>query len=385
MSRTLLLCLGAGIVLGSVGCASEKVTISFDEFMALQRGLAPAEPGPVPADPDTGEPRVDTTWAPYRAGPGDALLVTLTGLGVDITPEVRVLVHGDGRINLPIVGKMSVEGLETEEMEDLIHKTYVPSVVRDLAVRVDVQEYDTTEVLVLGTVELPGVVPLPRHQRNMLFAVLAAGGVSPATSGKATLQRIRRPAETVEIDLTMPVELEAALALDPLEDGDIIKVGSAFPNTIFVGGLLNAPAPQTYEPGVRVNFLQAIAAAGGLRTDVTPKEGLLIRRMPDGRDVRVDLDLRRLERGEDENFLLASGDILWIPETFGTKLQDFINRNFFFRAGVSVTYNPISFEQHRRALRQDRRYGSDFAGSINTALRYGLQTAFFPPVTTAQP
>ena len=385
MSRTLLLCLGVGIVLGSVGCASDMPTISFEEFMALQRELAPPEPGPPPADPDTGEPRVNKTWAPYRAGPGDALLVTLTGLGVDITPEVRVLVHGDGRVNLPIVGKVSVEGLEVEEMEDLIHKTYVPGVVRDLAVRVDVQEYDATEVLVLGTVELPGVVPLPRHQRNMLFAVLAAGGVSASTSGKATLERIRRPAETVEIDLTKPVELEAALALDPLEDGDIIKVGAAFPNTIFMGGLVNAPAPQTYDPGVRVSFLQAIAAAGGLRTDVTPKEGLLIRRMPDGRDVRVDLDLRRLERGEDENFLLAAGDILWIPETFETGLQDFFNKNFFFRAGVSVTYDPISFEHTRRALRQSRQYGNGFAGSINTALRYGLQTAFFPPVTAAQP
>ncbi len=53
-----------------------------------------------------------------------------------------------------------------------------------------------------------------------------------------------------------------------------------------------------------------------------------------------------------------------------------------FENGRHVTYDPISFEQHRRALRQD---GGDYAGSINTALRYGLQTALVPPVTAARP
>jgi polysaccharide export outer membrane protein len=381
MTRTLCLSLGAAVLLGSMGCEDKLNTITFEQFTELQREMAPPEPGPPPADLDTGELRVDRNFPPYQAGRDDVLFVIFTRLELDLPPEVRVLVHSDGTVDLPVVGKVAVEGLTLEQIEDAIHQAYVPSVVRDLSVHATVETYQTTRVMVVGAVLTPGGVSLPRYQRNMLYAVLAAGGVTSEASGQATLERIRRPAEKVTIDLTDPVELEAALALDPLEDGDIIRVEAAFPNTIFVGGLVNAPAAQIYPPGVHVNFLQAIASAGGLRTDVTPKRGLLVRRMPDGRDVRVELDLKRIQRGEDQNFMLAAGDIVWVPETFETDLQDFINRNFFFRAGVSVTYDPIAYENTRRALSISAdRNDTSFAESINDAIGFGLQNAFFPTV-----
>jgi polysaccharide export outer membrane protein len=364
--------------LSSSGCVHTVPTISFDEFRAMQREMAPPEPGPAPTDPETGESRVERNLGPYRVGPGDVLSATLSGLDVAIVSPVSVLVHSDGAVTLPLAGEIQVEGKTLEEVEDTIRQAFVPAIVRDLAVRVAVEEYETTHVTVLGAVAMPGLVTLPRHQRNMLYAVLSAGGVTDAATGAAELRRIRRPAESVMVDLTNPVELEAALTLDPLQNGDMIVVGAAFPNTIFVGGLVNLPAPQAYPAAVEVNYLQVLAAAGGLRTDVRPRKGLLIRRMPNGQDVRVKLDLDRLADGLDENFLLASGDILWIPETDGTKLHEFFNRNFFFRAGVSVTYDPIQFEHTRRALRQNRDYGSGFSQSINDALRYGLQSAFFP-------
>jgi len=375
----------ATLVIGAVlcgGCVHTVPTISFDEFMALQREDAPPDSQPAPASPRATKARVDRNLGPYRAGPGDVLSVTLSGLDVAVVSPVSALVHSDGAITLPLAGDIMVEGKTLEEIENTVRDAFVPSVVRDLVARVVVEEYDTTHVIVHGAVAAPGMVMLPRHQRNLLYAVLSAGGVSSEASGMVGLKRIRRGDETVVVNLTNPVELEAALALDPLESGDIIAVESAFPNTIFVGGLVNAPAPQSYPPGIEVSFLQALASAGGLRTDIHPKNGLLIRRMSDDRDVRVKLDLERLADGEDENFMLASGDILWVPETNATKFQDFCNRTFFFRAGVSVTYDPIQFENTRRALNQSSDSNSLFSNSVNDALRFGLQNAFFPPVVT---
>ena len=119
---------------------------------------------------------------------------------------------------------------------------------------------------------------------------------------------------------------------------------AAQPNTIYVGGLVNRPGRQDYSAGTTVTVLQAIAAANGLRTDVYPSEGTLIRRLPDGRDLFVKLELDRLATGRDPNFLLAPGDILWVPETFGTRAVDFLNRNLFLRGGATVTYNLSGFE-----------------------------------------
>ena len=112
--------------------------------------------------------------------------------------------------------------------------------------------------------------------------------------------------------------MQAALSLDPLENGDIVTVHAATPNTVFVGGLVNVPRPQMYPQGVEMTVLQAIAGAAGLRTDVTPREATLIRRMPDGTDAHVRLNLDRITRGQDPNLVLAAGDILWVPDTLET-------------------------------------------------------------------
>jgi hypothetical protein len=128
---------------------------------------------------------------------------------------------------------------------------------------------------------------------------------------------------------------------------------------VIVGGLVNFPRPQVYPPRTQVTALQAIAAAGGLRTDVWPKEATLIRRLPDGTDAHVRLDLARLSTGEDPNILLAAGDILWVPETAETRIQDFINKNFFIRAGLNanMSYNVTGIEYLNRPAQQSGFFG----------------------------
>jgi hypothetical protein len=99
------------------------------------------------------------------------------------------------------------------------------------------------------------------------------------------------------------------------------------------------PHPQQYPPGTEINVLQALAAAGGLRTDVTPHHATLIRRMPDGIERMVKLNLDRISKGKDPNITLAAGDVLWVPETLETKIEDWVNKNVFFRVGASATYS----------------------------------------------
>lgn len=367
---------GAIAVMAGGGCSSDKTMISFDRFMEIQRQAGEA---PTVTDAQQGAAtQAGDALGPFRVGPGDTLVVTLTGLNAEIPTPVRVLAHGDGTITLPMAGAVKVGGLTLEDAEKAVSKAFVPTYVRDLSVHIDLGEYETTDVLVTGAVQTPGLVRLRRDQRTLLHAVIAGGGVTDATSGKATLERLRRPSEKIAVDLSKRTDLQTALTLPLLEDGDVVRVEAAFPNMVFIGGLVNAPAPQSYPPGARIRFLQALAASGGVRADLEPDEGRLIRQMPDGSDIHVKLDLDRLQKGRDENFILAAGDIIWVPETFETRVREFVNRNIFFRAGVSVSYDPIQFEFTRRALRQDSPGG--FSSAINDGLRFGLQGAFFPPV-----
>lgn len=333
MSKTIHLFM---LVFLATGCARDH-RISLAQFLAMQEGEAvAAEAEPVPA------PSLDLSrnLGPYRVGPGDVLQVTLTRADqTALFPPVLVRIDRNGDVDLPVVGAARVADLELEDVEDAIRNAYVPNVLTECVVHVDLATADTTNVLVIGAVGNPGLIPLRRTERNLLFAIVGAGGVSSAASGKAVLRRIRHPDRVETMALTDPVELNKALSLPPLEAGDIIYVDAAQPNTVYVGGLVSRIGPQTMPSGVNMTVLQAIAGAGGLRTDVTPTEGTLIRRLPSGRDVQVKLDMQRIVTGRDPNISLQAGDILWIPDTFGTRIEEFINQNLFLRAGVAVNYN----------------------------------------------
>lgn len=319
-----------------LGACTPEYRISLADFLEQNAAREQAARDALP----TGTFNLDSYLGPYKVGPGDVLSIGMTGAdGVPLFPPALSRLDKDGNIDLPAVGKVSVLDRELFDVEDTILLAYIPAVYRDAACHVDLVSNETTDVVVLGAVSLPGIVQLRRSERNLLFAIIGAGGASTTASGSATLRRIRRPSEEITLNLRDPVEVQAAVALDPLEHGDIIMVHAAQPNNMYVGGLVVRSGTQMANPGTSINILQALAAAQGLVTEVYPSEGTLIRRLPDGTDAHVKLDLKRIQRGEDPNFMLAAGDILWVPETFGTRVIDFLNRNIFLRAGASANYN----------------------------------------------
>lgn len=330
------------------GCQQKDHRISISEFLDQQQSAKTSVDPNVATVPTS---TVDQQFGPYKVGHNDILRVIVTSVQAVEFPPTMVRVDRDGTVMLPVVGAVQVAGLELEDVEDVIQKAYVPDVYGEAVIHVELLAPEGTTVVVTGAVTMPGFVKLRRTERNLLHAIVGAGGLSQAAAGQATLRRVRNPGESVTFDLTDPLQVNQALAIAPLENGDIVNVHSAPLNTVFVGGLVNRPAPIVLPAGVQVTALQALASASGLRTDVTPSEGTLIRRLPDGRDVHVRLDLGAMARGEEPNIMLAAGDILWVPETLETKVQDFINRNIFMRAGVSVTYNVSGVEfLNRREL-----------------------------------
>lgn len=354
------------LVVPMFGCTDHRIGLR--EFLIIEQKVREANSAP----PDeeaiaAAKELIDRRLGPYKVSPSDVLLVTFSALDDTalMTPQ-QVRVDRNGEIELPGVGKMVVADSELEDVENKIQDAYVPDIYRDVVVHVTLAETDTTEVLVNGAVTLPGFVSLRRTERNLLYAIVGAGGVSSLASGAVLLRRIRKPTEEVTLDLTKPEGMRAAFALDPLEAGDIITVEAAMPSVIYVGGLVNAPSPQPLPAGAQVSVLQAIAASGGLRTDVIPREATLIRRLPDGHDYHVKLDLDRINKAEDPNIMLAAGDILWVPETWETRVEDFINRNIFLRAGVTVSYNITGTEfLNRRSLQSSRFGGGTLQNSVD--------------------
>lgn len=357
-------------MLALLGCSDHRV--SLHQFLDATQPPAANSPQPgLPASADTqaaSQPAAPLTalpesaqtsqpsdrfMGPYRIGPGDLLTIHITA------PEqpnpiqpVFVRVDRDGFIDLP--GRVQVAGLEFQDAEKAIQAALVPTQYRQAAVNVELVKAETATVMVSGAVTQPGLVQLPRTQRNLLYAIAGAGGISYTASGEVTLRRLRNPGQTMTFNLLLPDQLQQALVAEPLQNGDVVLVQAAQPNTIFVGGLVMLPHAQVNPPGTTMNVLQALASAGGLRTDVSPTELTLIRRMPDGKDIHAKLDVQRIQQGLDPNLTLAPGDIVWVPDTALTRVQDWVNKNIFFRAGFNVvgTYSAEGVDYLNSNARQ---------------------------------
>jgi polysaccharide export outer membrane protein len=338
------------------GCADHRMSVA--DFKAAQAQYTAAKEAE-PAPPTT---VINNKLGPYKLGTGDVLEIAVTGSDPTATPPIfKARVDREGNINLPLVGQVKVGGLDIVDAESTVHKAYVPNVLKDVAVHVELADQSDVNVLVFGAVTTPGLVKLKSSERDLLHAIVAAGGVSDASSGRAVLRRLRDPEAKSDLELTSPQGIRQAMALAPLEDGDVVEVPPATANRVYVGGLVNWPRPQEIAPRGEITVMQVIAAAGGLRTDVTPHDATLTRHMPDGRDLQVKLDLNKIQSGEEENLVLAEGDILWVPFTAEMRVQDFINRNFFLRAGISVNYNVSGIEFLNR---QDQQSGGSGSNSL---------------------
>ena len=325
-----------------MGCADHR--ISLQQFMAIQEkgSAATTQPAQEPTLTDEERTVLDRELGSYRLGPGDELNVTVSAPEAETAPTALVVhVNKNGEIRLPKVGVIKLGGLDLEDAESQVLDALIQKQIYDdkdkVVVHIGVASPDTTNVLVVGAAGAPGLVRLRRTERNLLNAVVAAGGMAQSSSGEVTLKRLRKPEESVTLNLQDPRQLRASLALGPLENGDILQVHAAKPNTVFVGGLVNAPGPQPYPAGTDVTVLQAIAAASGLRTDLTPREATLLRRI-NGQDYHVKLNLDRITTAKDPNITLAAGDVLWVPFTAETRVQDWINKNIFVRIGANATY-----------------------------------------------
>jgi protein involved in polysaccharide export with SLBB domain len=346
-------CLVSAMLVMVMGCSDERIGLT--EFLSMQ-----PDPGVSGQQAATKPPpltlSVDKRLTPYKVGPDDVLSVTVNGESSETKSTVRV--QRNGTIEMPFIEPVKVEDMELVEVESALKKKYTEKVYQWAIVHVDVTETPGLDVLVTGAVATPGMVHLRRNEANLLYSIVRAGGVSGTASGAVTLCRIREPQKKQTLNMTTADGVRAALALPPLENGDMVAVEAAMPNTIFVSGLVNSSAPQTYAPGVRITVLQAITAAGGLRTDVLPTEATLIRRLPNGKDIRVKLDLDRLACGKDPNIALAAGDILWVPFTLSTRIEDWCNKNLHItgNAGGNVLYNGTYTQEYNSSNKSNTAY-----------------------------
>jgi protein involved in polysaccharide export with SLBB domain len=155
-------------------------------------------------------------------GPGDLFKVSVLG-EKDLPGEYRV--QPDGTIDFPYLNRVSVAGLEPQQIVDLIRKGLVEKkILVDPQVTLVVTQYNSKKVSIVGAVNKPGSFPWTEGMK-LIDAISQAGGLTSIADGDHVLiTRSVAPNRTVTATVSVDDITDGKLGDILLQAGDTIKV-----------------------------------------------------------------------------------------------------------------------------------------------------------------
>lgn len=271
---------------------------------AAQSPPPPAEAAPARATPVSGA---------YRIGPKD-----LVEIKVFEVPELNIerRVTEEGAISLPLIGDIPAQGLTEVELADRLKALLESKYVQRASVSVQVQEFRSKPISVIGAVRQPGNLAFSGRW-TLMEAISAAGGLSDQHGDEVHVMRRAPNGLTDQItigldDLMLRADPDANI---PIYANDLINVPAVVEVTVFCLGEVNSPGALTFKSTERITLLAAIARAGG-PTDRASKRVVIKRRDRDGHDVEIEADYKRIIAGRDPDVDLQSGDVVLVKESF---------------------------------------------------------------------
>lgn len=143
----------------------------------------------------------------------------------DLNKQVRV--EGDGSVALALIGKVKVAGMTVAEAQSLITDLYNRDFIVDPQISVLVVQFSEKVVHILGSVNSPGVIPIP-PDRDLTLTEAIAGvrGVSRLGNPKSiTIKRVDDSGRARQMEVNF-----SRIVTDPnvkdviLQEGDTIWV-----------------------------------------------------------------------------------------------------------------------------------------------------------------
>jgi polysaccharide export outer membrane protein len=189
-------------------------------------------------------------------------------------PELSMMyrVDADGSISFPLIGRVPAAGSTISEVQQRIASMLSAGFIRNPQVMVEVNQYKSQFVYVIGEVRAPGKIMMTGTRMTLLEALALAGSPTVNASNEIIVVHAARtePGAQPAVDdhaegrrVTVnrkDLELGKAGHDVVLQDGDIINVPAA--QHFYITGMVRNPGTFVLDPGMTVQ--QAIALAGGL-------------------------------------------------------------------------------------------------------------------------
>jgi polysaccharide export outer membrane protein len=262
-------------------------------------GGAPKEAKPQPTVP------VGPAPPSYVIGPQDSIRITVFD-EAELSGTYRV--ESDGMLMFPLVQRVAASGLTLREFQERLTRQLASGFIRNPQVRVEIDQYKSQSVFVMGEVRTPMKVTMTGTM-TLLEALAQAGSPTTTASSVVTIihpQKVNTSGQMPDADaekdgeksIVNLTDLQAANSF-VLRDGDIITVPKA--ETFYIAGNIRNPGSYVLQAGETLE--QALAVAGGL-TERGTTRGIKANRLVSGKPIEITLKLADL---------VKPGDTITVP------------------------------------------------------------------------
>ncbi len=225
-------------------------------------------------------------------------------------------VSEDGSISMAPLPDLAVAGLTETEVGEKLKLLLEAKYAQRATVAVEVQEFKSRPISVIGAVKLPGSLAFSGRW-TLLEALTAAGGV--AENRGNVLYVLRRADDGLSDQVTISLD-DLLVRADPrvnipLVANDLINVPNAVEITLYCLGAVNHPGAVPFKSTDRITVLAVIARAGGLTDRASHK--LRVKRSDAAAGApELEVDYNRILAGKDPDVELRQGDIVVVKESF---------------------------------------------------------------------
>ena len=240
-------------------------------------------------------------------------------------------VRPDGRTSFPFIGDIKVGGMTVEEVRKIINEKY-RQYIRNLEITVVIERVVNPTIFVMGEVNGPGdlVVTGPLYLSQVISR---AKGLTPTADGKNVMV-IRRYG--VSKPVVFKADLDAVLNRGDiskdvlLNEDDTVYIPRGLRSRFFVVGEVNLAGVYPIFPDEQMTVAQAISMANGFRPTAALGSVMVLRR-GEGQTPQVfQIDFTKvLNQGDlTQDVLIQKNDVIFVPKSFITKVDEFIDQWF---------------------------------------------------------
>lgn len=232
----------------------------------------------------------------------------------DPTLNTVATVSDDGRVTLPLLGKVDLAGMTPSQAEAQLKTLLEAKYITRADVSVQVIEYGNRPISVVGAVTHPGRINATANI-TLIQALTQAGGLASGYGKSLYVLRTGRNGltEQIAIDIEdLMVNGNPDLNL-PLAPNDVVNVPMDTPIVVYVLGEVMRPGPVQFRRSQTPTLLQALASAGG-PTDRASKK-VNIKRLVNGKDTRISVNFRSIANGDKADVALQDNDTVVVQES----------------------------------------------------------------------